>query len=122
MLGPSYLGLVQWAVAPDAGEDLAALAIQASASQFHGQTYAGGSLSLETSASWLVLVAEQERRLAPVAIARALRRLPAVLDELPIAEIDELATGSEVGWFREAVAHPGSRRLLLGGARLRRGG
>ena len=23
-----------------------------------------------------------------------------------IAEIDELATGSEVGWFREAVAHP----------------
>ena len=106
MLGPSYLGLVQWAVAPDAGKDLVALSIQASASQFHGQTYAGGSLSLETSASWLVLVAEQERRLAPVAIARALRRLPAVLDELPIAEIDELATGSEVGWFREAVAHP----------------
>ena len=106
MIGPSYLGLVQWAVAPDAGGDLVALAIQASASQFHGQTYAGGSLSLETSASWLVLVAEQERRLAPVAIARALRRLPAVLDELPIGEIDELATGSEVGWFREAVAHP----------------
>ena len=47
MIGPSYLGLVQWAVAPDAGDDLAALAIQVSASQFHGQTYAGGSLSLE---------------------------------------------------------------------------
>jgi uncharacterized protein len=107
MLGPSYLGLVQWAVAPDAGDDLAALSIQVSASQFHGQTYAGGSLSLETSASWLVLVAEQERRLAPLAIARALRRLPTVLDELPIGEIDELALGSEVSWFREAVAHPG---------------
>ena len=28
MIGPSYLGLVQWAVAPEAGDDLAALAIQ----------------------------------------------------------------------------------------------
>ena len=78
-IGPSYLGLVQWAIAPDAGDDLAALSIQVSASQFHGQTYAGGSLSLETSASWLVLVAEQERRFAPLATVRALRRLPALL-------------------------------------------
>src|SRR5271167_118899 len=46
MIGPSYLGLVQWAVAPDAGDDLAALAIQASASQVHTQTYPGGSLAL----------------------------------------------------------------------------
>ena len=76
MIGPSYLGLVQWAVATEAGEDLAALAIQVSASQFHGQTYAGGSLSLETSGSWLVLVGLQEKRLAPVAMARALHRLP----------------------------------------------
>jgi putative CocE/NonD family hydrolase len=105
-LGPSYLGLVQWAVAPDAGDDLAALSIQVSASQFHGQTYAGGSLSLETSASWLVIVAEQERRLAPVAIARALRRLPTLFSELPLSELDERATGAEVAWFREAMAHP----------------
>src|SRR5262249_26267508 len=75
MIGPSYMGLVQWAVAPEAGEDLAALAIQISASQFHGQTYAGGSLTLETVASWLVLIAAQEHRLGPLAIARALRRL-----------------------------------------------
>ena len=105
-IGPSYLGLVQWAVAPDAGDDLAALSIQVSASQFHGQTYAGGSLSLETSASWLVLVAEQERRFAPLAMARALRRLPAVLAELPVSDLDLRATGGEVDWFREALADP----------------
>ena len=46
MIGPSYLGLVQWAVAADAGAELAGLAIQVSASQLYGQTYAGGSLSL----------------------------------------------------------------------------
>ena len=105
-IGPSYLGLVQWAIAPDAGDDLAALSIQVSASQFHGQTYAGGSLSLETSASWLVLVAEQERRFAPLAMARALRRLPALLGELPLSDLDLRATGGEVDWFREALANP----------------
>ena len=36
MIGPSYLGLVQWAVAAEAGDDLAALAIEVSASQFYG--------------------------------------------------------------------------------------
>jgi hypothetical protein len=105
-IGPSYLGLVQWAIASDAGDDLAALSIQVSASQFHGQTYAGGSLSLETSASWLVLVAEQERRFAPLAMARTLRRLPAMLGQLPLSDLDLRATGGEVDWFREALANP----------------
>jgi putative CocE/NonD family hydrolase len=107
MIGPSYLGIVQWALAPDAGEDLAALSIQVSASQFHGQTYPGGSLALETAASWLVMVAAQERRLAPLAMARALRRLPELLLRVPLSDLDELATGSEVGWYREAMAHSG---------------
>jgi putative CocE/NonD family hydrolase len=106
MLGPSYLGLVQWAVAPEAGDDLAALAIQVSASQFHGQTYAGGSLSLETAASWLVLVAEQERRLALLAMIRALRKLPSLFSEVPLADLDERVTGSAVQWFREGIASP----------------
>lgn len=106
MIGPSYLGLVQWAVARDAGDDLAGLAVQVSASQFHGQTYAGGSLSLETAASWLVLVTEQERRFAPLAMVRALRGLPPLFTELPIADLDTRATGSEVAWFREALASP----------------
>jgi len=106
MLGPSYLGLVQWAVASEAGDDLAVLAIHVSASQFHGQTFAGGGLSLETAASWMALVAAQERRFAPVAMARAIRRLPGVLSELPLGELDLHATGEEVGWFREALTTP----------------
>ena len=107
MIGPSYLGLVQWAVAPDAHDDLRALAIQVSASQFHGQTYAGGSMSLESSASWLALVAAQERRFAPLVMARTLRRLPEVLADTPLSELDERTTGGEVAWFREALASPG---------------
>jgi hypothetical protein len=106
MIGPSYLGFVQWAVAPEAGDDLAALAIQVSASQFYGQTYAGGSLSLETIGSWMVLVSAQEGRFALLAINRALRQLRALLAELPLGDLDERATGAEVSWFRDAFANP----------------
>ena len=106
MMGPSYLGLVQWAVAPEAGDDLAALAIQVSASQFHGQTYAGGSISLETAASWLVIIAAQERRAAPVAMMRALRSLRPLLSELPLGTLDERVAGAPVAWFREGLSTP----------------
>ncbi len=103
--GASYLGLTQWALAPDAGPILGAMALSVTASQFHGQTYAGGSISLETAASWLVLVAAQERRLAPVHMLRGLRRLPVLLDELPIGDLDERASGAQLTWYREALQH-----------------
>ena len=106
MFGPSYLGFVQWAVAPEAGDDLAALAISVSASQFYEQTYAGGSLSLETVASWMVLVSAQEGRFALLAINRALRQLRTLMTELPLGDLDERATGVEVAWFRDAFQHP----------------
>jgi hypothetical protein len=107
MFGPSYLGLVQWAVAAEAGDDLAALAIQVSASQFYDHTYAGGSLSLENTASWMTVISVQEGRLGPLAIERAVRRLPPLLAELPLGELDVRATGGEVDWFREAFSSPG---------------
>ena len=106
-LGPSYLGFVQWAIAAEAGEDLAAMSIHVSASQFHGQTYAGSSLALESVASWLVIIAMQERRLAPLALGRALRELQALLAELPLTELDARATGAPLEWFQEAFASPG---------------
>jgi putative CocE/NonD family hydrolase len=106
-IGPSYLGFVQWAIAADAGDDLAAMSIHVSASQFYGQTYGGSSLSLENVASWLVIIAAQERRFGPLAVGRGLRRLRALMSELPIIDLDERATGAEVSWYREAFASPG---------------
>jgi putative CocE/NonD family hydrolase len=106
-LGPSYLGFVQWAIAAEAGDDLAAMSIQVSASQFHGQTYAGSSVSLENVASWMVIIAEQERRLGFLSMGRALRGLGGLMAQLPLADLDERATGAPVAWFREAFASPG---------------
>jgi uncharacterized protein len=104
--GPSYLGLVQWAIAEPAGAELAAMAIQVSASQFYDETYAGGAVSLETVASWLVVVALQERRLAPVSINRGLRALRRALVDMRLDELDVLLTGGEVRWLRDALEHP----------------
>ena len=53
-----------------------------------------------------MLVAAQERRLAPLAMARGLRRLPTLFAQLPIGDLDARATGAEVAWFREALASP----------------
>jgi putative CocE/NonD family hydrolase len=106
MTGESYLGFVQWAVAADADDDLTALAIQASASQFHGQSYPGGSMSLETSAQWLVMIATQESRLAPLPMAFALKRLHSLLSKASLDDLDRRLTGGEVAWFREARASP----------------
>ncbi len=105
-MGPSYLGLVQWALAAEAGDDLAALAIQVSASQFYDQTYSGGSISLENTASWMSVIAAQEGRFGPLAIERAMRRLPPLLAELPLGELDVRTTGAQINWFRDAFANP----------------
>jgi putative CocE/NonD family hydrolase len=106
MMGESYLGLVQWAVAADADDDLVALSIQGSASQFHGQSYPGGSMSLETSAQWLVMIGTQESRLGPLPMAFALRRLHSVLSAASLHDLDRRTTGGEVAWFREALESP----------------
>lgn len=104
MTGESYLGFVQWAVAAEADDDLRSLAVQGSASQFHGQSYPGGSLSLETSAQWLVMIASQERRGAPLPMFLALGRLHSLLSKASLDDLDRRATGGEVAWFREALS------------------
>ena len=103
-LGPSYLGFVQWAISD---EDLAAMSIHVSASEFHSQTYPGSSLSLETLASWLVIVAMQERRLGLLTMDRALRRLSRTVSELPLTSLDERVTGAAVPWFQEGFSRSG---------------
>jgi uncharacterized protein len=97
-IGPSYMGLVQWAIA----DEVDAMAPSVTASQFRGMAYGSGSLSLDTTLSWLLILQVQERRLAPVLAAHGLRRtLPRLYEHVPIGELDQQAFGAEIPYFRE---------------------
>lgn len=106
MTGSSYLGLTQWAVAADAGDRLGAITPSITASQFHGQAYGGGAIALDTALSWLVIVNAQEGRLGPLRVLRGLRRVPEVLDSLPLGQLDAAATGRPVPFFAEWMQNP----------------
>jgi putative CocE/NonD family hydrolase len=97
-IGPSYMGIVQWAIA----DAVDALAPSVTASQFRGMAYGGGSIALDTALSWMLVLEVQEQRLAPLLLAHGLRRtLPRVFEHVPIADLDERAFGSQVPYFRE---------------------
>ena len=120
---PQLPGLVQWAIAEPAGDELAAMAIQVSASQFYDETYAGGGRCWRPSPrGWCS--SPQERRLAPVAINRGLRRLrKALLDRICRSTSSTCAAHrGEVVWLRNALAAPRPRLRALAGPRLLRHG
>ena len=98
-IGPSYMGLVQWAVA----DALDALAPSVTASQFRGMALGAGSVPLDAAMSWMLLLQVQERRLAPLLLAHGLSRtLPGVYAEaMPIADLDERVFGGPIPYFRE---------------------
>ena len=56
MWGNSYLGLVQWAIAGDAGPELQALVPVTTSSELRQLTYADGVFALELSLRWALLV------------------------------------------------------------------
>ena len=106
--GPSYVGYTQWAIA-DVPE-LAALATVVTASSFRDSVYAGDSFALFTTLAWAsVLQAQTEPWLASAIEAfRGQPRLRRALGHLPLVEADELATGTEVSFYRrwlELAAH-----------------
>jgi putative CocE/NonD family hydrolase len=98
-IGPSYLGLVQWAIA----DQLNALAPSITASQFRGMALGGGSIALDTTLSWMLLLQVQERHLAALLLAHGLRRtLPRLYEEqVPIEELDQRAFGARIPYFRD---------------------
>lgn len=101
-LGPSYLGLTQWALAPAAGRSLAAMGTLVTASSFRDQTYAGGAFSLDNALSWTsmmrTLAAGRWTRAAR--LLRGRRTVVRALDALPLRGADTRATGAEVDWFQ----------------------
>ena len=101
--GVSYVGLAHWALAPEAGRQLAGMVAMITTSDFGPPTYIGGSFSLDSVLTWAAVLAGQDR---PVLanLAEQLRGLPRLqrgLDHLPLGGADEVATGNQVSFFQE---------------------
>jgi putative CocE/NonD family hydrolase len=104
--GPSYLGIVQWAIADQTGADHKAMAVQVSSSHGHAFVYSGGSISLATILGWVDLLARQERPFAVIMQqVAAARRLARVFGKLPLADLDRQAVGHRVEYWQDWLTH-----------------
>ena len=111
MNGPSYLGGVQWAVADAVGPDLRALCTHVAYSNLASHWYRGESFALDDAIDWTTMVSEQERgrfRGVKALLETRLRRIDRVINDLPIAELDEQVLGRRVDFWREVVDHAAS--------------
>ena len=106
MFGPSYLGIAQWAVAADPDAGLCALAPAIASARVRAFTYTGGAFSLDTTLTWLALLARQGRT-----GAQRLRelfdrcmRLSRGFASVPLAGADRAVTGDVVPFYQDWLA------------------
>ena len=112
--GPSYLGLVQWAVCAEPPDFLLAMAPAVTATFFRDSVvYPSDVLALGTMLSWVHQVEHQElpRLRSLAAGARAGRHLQPGFSTLPLSTADQRVVGRRVGFFQDWLAHdqPGDR-------------
>lgn len=106
--GPSYLGLVQWAVCGESPELVGAMAPAVTAAFFRDAvTYPGNALALESMLAWIHQLEHQEepptRALLNMALAR--RRLEPGFATLPLADADRRVVGRHVGFYQDWLEH-----------------
>ncbi|HET8911735.1 MAG TPA: CocE/NonD family hydrolase [Ktedonobacteraceae bacterium] len=110
MLGASYLGFVQWAVAADAGPELKAIVPQVTTSDFNHFRFQGGSLNLETSLDWSTMMtvnAATGMQLRSILTAfQRTRKLERAYAHLPLAEADRLVINRSSQSFQNQIQHP----------------
>lgn len=106
-IGGSYLGVVQWAIAAEAGPRLKAMAGQVTTSDLPGTMYFGGSYWLDTALFWAAMVEHQEQGFLELwlSIQRAPRRLRAASMHVPLRASDEKMAGRALKYFRDWLDH-----------------
>ncbi len=106
MVGGSYLGHTQWAVAPYVDPPLQSVSLNITMANFSAAFYQHGAPSLLNTLAWTGLVGRQERGLLSVIpnpihqarLKRALRKIP-----LQAADVD--VAGAPVAFWRDFVEH-----------------
>jgi putative CocE/NonD family hydrolase len=106
LAGPSYLGIVQWAVASEPPPSLRAMAVSISSARVRAFTYPGGTFSLDSTLTWLALLASQRQGGRPRLRERmaARRRMASGVMTLPLGDADRVVTGARVGFYQDWLA------------------
>jgi putative CocE/NonD family hydrolase len=102
--GPSYLGIVQWALAARALPDHKAMAVQVAASDTRSLVRAGDAYALDTMLEWIDQVARQERPGAMFRQRLRAGKLRELSSQLPLGHLDRLATGATKPYWQAWLA------------------
>jgi len=105
LVGGSYLGFVQWAVADRLPPEVKAMIPQVTDSALTLEFLRKDGFSLETPFGWGVMVAGQERRLALLRGLAQGRRNARAMASLPLGRADVAAAGRRLDYVQDILAH-----------------
>jgi putative CocE/NonD family hydrolase len=105
LVGASYLGYTQWAVAAGAPPQVKAMIPHVTSSRLALAFLRPGRIELETLLGWSVSTATQERRFALLRAGFGRRGIEAAMRTLPLADGDRAALGREWPFYQECLHH-----------------
>lgn len=105
MMGASYYGFTQWALANNAPPYLKAMAPHITASQFRSLTYPGESFNLATAVNWLDTLHMQETASPWQMLMGRQRQLAPAYATMPLNQADKAATGQTVPFYQDWLVH-----------------
>ena len=109
MVGASYLGFVQWAVAADAGPELKAIVPQITTADFNHFRFQGGTYTLESSLGWSSMMASYAASGLGMNMLLGMwdrnRKLEKAYSHLPLNEADRIIIGRSTNLYQRVLEH-----------------
>jgi uncharacterized protein len=109
MVGASYLGFVQWAIAADAGPELKALVPQITSADVSRFRFQGGSFTLENSLGWSTMMASYASSGLGMNMLLGMwgrnRKLEQAYRHLPLNEADRIIIGRSTPLYQNVLLH-----------------
>lgn len=103
--GSSYSGFTAWAIAHDAGPVLKALSTQITSADFQSMVYPRNAFALEVFAGWTAMTQAQGEPAWRSLASTFSRKWKTALWHLPLIEINEVAFGKSIPFWRAWLAH-----------------
>ncbi len=109
MVGGSYMGFVQWAIASEVGPEMKALVPAITTSDTNHFRYQSGSITLETMLNWSTMMtrtaASGPRWNDALGQSRREQQLEKAYVHLPLGEADRVAIQQPSSHFQEVISH-----------------